>query len=253
MLKFLILLTAATFLEWQDPQTNQINREPVHSSFFAYKNEKEAGAARPEKASNYLSRNGLWKFHWSEDAEGRIEGFWSKDFDDSKWGKMPVPGMWEHNGYGDPVYLNIGYAWRGNFENNPPYVPTKHNHVGSYRREIEIPAEWKGDKIYIHFGSVTSNIYLWVGGKFVGYSEDSKVGAEFDITDFVKPGEKAVVAFQVFRWCDGTYLEDQDFFRFCGVARESYMFSRPKKHIKDIRVIADLDHKYIDGRLEVNV
>jgi len=253
MLKALIVLAAVTFMEWQDPQINQINREPIHSSFFAYTSEQDAAQNRPDKATNYRSINGIWKFHWVDDSDQRITDFWGKDYDDSKWGKMPVPGMWELNGYGDPVYVNIGYAWKGNFENKPPHVPVKHNHVGTYRKEIEVPADWKGQKIYIHFGSVTSNIYLWVGGKFVGYSEDSKLEAEFDITKFVKPGQKNIVAFQVFRWCDGTYLEDQDFFRFCGVARESYIFARPVKHITDIRFTPDLDKDYRDASLNIKL
>ena len=219
---------AQSFNEWQDPGVNQINRAPMHADFFAYSSmeEVEKGA---ENSSNYLSINGQWKFNWAKDADqrpmvnskGKAKDFTDSEFDDSEWAEMPVPGIWELNGYGDPVYLNIGYAWKGNYESNPPIVPTAENHVGTYRRTIEIPENWKGRDILIHFGSVTSNIYLWVNGKFVGYSEDSKLAAEFDITKFVKPGKEATIVFQTFRWCDGTYLEDQDFFRLCGVARES--------------------------------
>ena len=149
--------------------------------------------------------------------------------------------------------MNIGYAWRNQYKSNPPYVPVENNHVGSYRREIVVPADWNGKDIVAHFGSVTSNMYLWVNGKFVGYSEDSKLEAEFDITRYVKPGQKNLIAFQVFRWCDGTYLEDQDFFRYSGVARDCYLYARNKKRIDDIRVTPDLDADYRNGSLTVDM
>lgn len=163
---------------------------------------------------------------------------------------MKVPGVWEMNGYGDPIYVNVGYAWRSQYKNNPPYVPIENNHVGSYRKEIIIPAEWSEKEIFAHFGSVTSNMYLWVNGKYVGYSEDSKLEAEFNLTKYLKPG-KNLIAFQVFRWCDGTYLEDQDFFRYSGVGRNCYLYSRNKKYIQDIRVTPDLDSNYTNGTLNV--
>lgn len=149
---------------------------------------------------------------------------------------MQVPAMWELNGYGDPIYVNNHYAWRNHFKTNPPEVPTEENHVGTYRREIMVPASWKGKEIFAHFGSVTSNIYLWVNGKFVGYSEDSKLEAQFDLTKYLVPGKENLICFQVFRWCDGTYLEDQDFWRLSGVGRDCYLFARDKKRIADIRV-----------------
>ena len=163
---------------------------------------------------------------------------------------MKVPGVWEMNGYGDPIYVNVGYAWRSQYKNNPPYVPIENNHVGSYRKEIIIPAEWSEKEIFAHFGSVTSNMYLWVNGKYVGYSEDSKLEAEFNLTKYLKPG-KNLIAFQVFRWCDGTYLEDHDFFRYSGVGRNCYLYSRNKKYIQDIRVTPDLDSNYTNGTLNV--
>ena len=166
---------------------------------------------------------------------------------------MAVPGVWELNGFGDPIYVNVGYAWRNQFKNNPPQVPVVDNHVGSYRREIVVPATWKGKDIIAHFGSVTSNMYLWVNGKYVGYSEDSKLEAEFDLTSYLKPGQKNLIAFQVFRWCDGTYLEDQDFFRYSGVGRDCYLYARDKKRIEDVRVTPDLDADYKNGSLRVEV
>lgn len=146
-----------------------------------------------------------------KDATSRPVDFWKTDFNDKGWQELKVPGVWELNGYGVPIYVNHGYAWRNQFQNNPPQLPVENNHIGSYRREFIIPTSWKGKDIIAHFGSVTSNMYLWVNGKYVGYSEDSKLEAEFDLTPFLKPGQKNLIAFQVFRWCDGSYLEDQDF------------------------------------------
>ena len=244
---------AQTFTEWQDPEVNAVNRAPMHSHYFAYESVAVADAAVPELSGNYMTLHGLWKFDWVADADSRPTDFWKTDFNDKGWGTMPVPGIWELNGYGDPMYVNVSYPWSNQFENDPPHVPVKNNHVGSYRREIDVPASWAGREIIAHFGSVTSNIYLWVNGKFVGYSEDSKLECEFDLTKYLVPGRKNLIAFQVFRWCDGSYLEDQDFFRFCGVARDSYLYSRPKKHISDIRLTPDLDASYKKGSLFVEV
>ena len=239
--------------EWQDPAVNQVNRLPMHSAFFSYESAAAADAGM-EQSANYLSLHGTWKFNWVADADDRPDdGFWKHGYDDSSWETMPVPGIWELNGYGDPLYVNIPYAWQGHYANNPPIVPVKDNHVGTYRRELSVPSTWKGRDIIIHFGSVTSNIYLWVNGKFVGYSEDSKLEAEFDVTRYIKPGQKNLIAFQVFRWCDGTYLECQDFWRLSGVARDSYLYSRPRAHIADIRVTPDLDETYRDGTLNVKI
>jgi beta-galactosidase len=238
--------------EWKDPRVNEVNRLPMHSSFFAFENDKAAKGEK-EQAANYMTLHGNWKFNWVKDADARPTDFWKTDYNDGGWGMMPVPGMWELNGYGDPLYVNMGYAWKNQFKNNPPEFPIKDNHVGSYRKEITVPASWNGKQIIVHFGSVTSNIYLWVNGRFVGYSEDSKLEAEFDLTAFVKPGQKNLIAFQVFRWCDGTYLEDQDFFRYCGVARDTYMYARSKQQISDIRVTPDLDAQYKDGTLDVKL
>ena len=174
--------------EWKDPRMNEVNRLPMHSHYFAFENEK-AAQNTPEQAANYMTLHGNWKFNWVEDADARPTDFWKTDYNDRAWGTMPVPGMWELNGYGDPLYVNIGYAWKNQFDNNPPEIPVKNNHVGSYRKEITVPASWNGKQIIAHFGSVTSNIYLYVNGQFVGYAEDSKTAAEFDITPYVKKGK----------------------------------------------------------------
>ena len=239
--------------EWQDPNVNAINRAPMHTNYFAYESENAALKGCRTSSDNYMSLNGMWKFHWVKDADQRpMTDFYKVGFNDKGWATMQVPGMWKMNGYGDPVYIDSGYAWRNQHPNNPPYVPEENNHVGTYRKEITMPSEWKGREIMAHFGSVTSNMYLWVNGQFVGYSEDSKLEAEFNLTKYLKPGKNLIV-FQVFRWCDGTYLEDQDLFRFSGVARDCYLYTRTINHIEDIRVTPDLDAQYKDATLRVDI
>ncbi len=242
---------AQSFNEWQDPEVNAVNRAPMHTNYFAYESADAAARGVKEQSSNFMTLNGTWKFFWVQDAESRPTDFWKVGYNDKGWSNMSVPGVWELNGYGDPIYVNTGYAWRNQFKSNPPQVPTQNNHVGSYRREITIPANWGSKEIIAHFGSVTSNIYLWVNGRYVGYSEDSKLEAEFNLTPYLKAGQKNLIAFQVFRWCDGTYLEDQDFFRYSGVGRDCYLYARDKKRIEDIRVTPGLDANYQNGSLRV--
>ena len=247
-------VAAPTMTEIDDMDVNNVNRLPVHTTFFAYENEALALKGDMTKSSRFLSLHGNWKFNWVANRDERPADFYKVDLDDSKWGTMPVPGMWELNGYGDAEYVNSGFAWRGHFDKKPPYSPVKDNHVGSYRRTFTIPADWAGKQVVARFGSVTSCIYLYVNGQFAGYSEDSKVATEFDITPFVKPGEENLIAFQVFRWCDGSWCEDQDFWRLSGVARDSYLFARDKDtHIEDLRINASLDDNYDKGTLDVKV
>ena len=242
-----------TFTEWHDMQVNEINRFPTHTSFFAYENIPAAQEGNMKASGNYLSLEGQWKFKWVENADQRPTDFFAEGYDDSQWGRMNVPGLWELNGYVDPIYVNIGFGWRGHFQNNPPNVPEKDNHVGSYRRVVNIPDSWNGKQVVAHFGSVTSNMYLWVNGQFVGYTEDSKMAAEFDLTPYLKKGDN-LIAFQTFRWCDGSYCEDQDFWRLSGVARDCYLYARDKAiHIDDVRITPDLVNNYKDGRLNVKV
>ena len=241
-----------TFTEWHDLQVNTLNRMSMHTNFFPFKNYEEAKTGDPKRSENYLSLHGDWKFNWVENADQRPTRFYETDFNDTAWGTMPVPGNWELHGYGDPVYLNVGFAWRGHFKDNPPQVPVKDNHVGSYRRTITLPAAWKGKQVIAHFGSVTSNIYLWVNGCFVGYSEDSKVAPEFDLTPYLKEGDN-LIAFQCFRWCDGSYCEDQDFWRLSGLARDTYLYARDKKaYLEDLRLTPDLTDNYTNGTLTID-
>ena len=250
-----VAIQQPTFTEWHDLQVNEINRLPLHTMHFAYDPNDFPGTGAEyldkKKSMNYLSLEGTWKFNWVANADQRPTDFYKTDLDDSKWNNIQMPGNWEMLGYGQPEYVNVGFAWRGHFDQQPPAVPTKDNHVGSYRREINIPANWDGKRVIAHFGSVTSNIYLYVNGKFAGYAEDSKVAAEFDITPFLKKG-KNLIAFQTFRWCDGSWCEDQDFWRLSGPARENYLYARSKDHrLLDVRVETDLKNNYKDGYLNI--
>ena len=250
-----VAIQQPTFTEWHDLQVNEINRLPLHTLHFAYDPNDFAGTGAEyldkKKSMNYLSLDGIWKFNWVANADERPTDFYKTDLDDSKWNNIQMPGNWEMLGYGQPEYVNVGFGWRGHFDQQPPAVPTKDNHVGSYRREINIPANWDGKRVIAHFGSVTSNIYLYVNGKFAGYAEDSKVAAEFDITPFLKKG-KNLIAFQTFRWCDGSWCEDQDFWRLSGPARENYLYARSKDHrLLDVRVETELKNNYKDGYLNI--
>ena len=218
---------AQTDPDWQNASVVERNRLPMRATFHT--------------DDPQMSLHGLWKFKWYETPDGRSTTFFQPQTDDSDWGEMPVPGIWEVNGYGDPLYVNIGYCWKGQFENNPPYVPVEKNHVGQYRNSFTVPADWSGKQIILHIGSATSNIRVWINGKEVGYSQDSKLEARFDVTRFVKPGDENLFAFEIFRWCDGTYLEDQDFWKLAGIARETYLTAREKEHIEDINVNADAE------------
>ncbi|MBR1873074.1 MAG: DUF4981 domain-containing protein [Bacteroidales bacterium] len=230
MISTLLTFFLATALPaWQDPGVFQENRLPMAATFTT-------------EQQRTLSLDGTWKFAFYQTPSERMEGFSALSVDDSSWGEIPVPGMWELNGYGDPLYLNIGYAWRGNYENNPPIPPMADNHVGQYRRHFTIDKSWIGSRICLFIGSATSNVRVWVNGKEVGYSEDSKLEARFDITKYVCEGDN-LIALEVFRWCDASYLEDQDFWRFGGIARGIYVYTREKLRLEDINVNGDMQGK----------
>ena len=228
-------LAAQTKMEpWQDPNVFEENRLPMRATFVTAQQQT-------------LSLNGLWKFYFNPTVEGRLKGFEAVGFDDTAWDEIPVPGLWDLNGYCDPMYLNVGYPWRGHYENNPPYPATEHNYVGQYRRTFSIDKSWIGKQIILNIGSATSNVRVWVNGKMVGYSEDSKLEARFDLTKYVHAGENTI-ALEIFRWCDGTYLEDQDFWRFSGIARGVEIYTREKERIEDVHVTG-----WADGRLKARV
>ena len=237
---------------WNDPQKNADHRMENVSDFFAFESETLAQNNKKEQSKRYLSIEGTWKFHFVRNANERPQGFEAVGYDDSAWAQMPVPGMWELNGFGEAIYVNNLYAWRNDWATNPPYVQDLNNWVGSYRRSFRVPADWSGEQIIMHIGSATSNVTVYVNGQYVGYSEDAKVACEFDVTKYVKPGADNLIALQIMRWCDGSYLEDQDFWRLCGIAREAYLYSRPQAHVKDLFIHADLINNYKDGTLAVD-
>ena len=247
-----VTATAQNETRWHNVDVNQQNREPRRAAFFAFEDLSKAQGFDKKLSVNYLSMEGTWKFNFVKDHNKRPLNFFKANFDDSNWKDFPVPGLFELNGYGDPTYKNVGYAWATQFDPNPPYISEINNYTGSYRRTFDLPKDWKGKDVYFHVGSATSNLSLWVNGKYVGYSEDSKVAAEFNISKYLKPG-KNLIAMQVMRWCDGSYFEDQDFWRLTGIAREVYLYARPKAHVADVRLNAGLENNYQDGVLDYQV
>ncbi len=240
---------------WLDPNTNRVNTEQSRADFFAFESNELAHRADKTQSSRYLSLEGQWKFNFVKDHNLAPEGFQNMKFDDSQWTQFSVPGLFELNGYGDRIYKNTGYSWNTQWEykSRPGYIEEKNNYTGSYRKSFLIPADWKGQQIYFHVGSATSNFRLWINGKEVGYSEDSKLAAEWDVTKYLTPGKENLIAMQVMRWCDGSYGEDQDFWRFTGIAREVYLYARPTTHLVDITLTPDLENNYQDGRLQINL
>ena len=238
---------------WLNPNITRVGTEAPRATFFAYESTDKASVADKTQSNRYLSLEGLWKFNFAQSHNEAPEGFFAVNYDDARWINFPVPGLFEVNGFGDIIYKNVGYSWNTQFENNPPYVEERNNYTGSYRKKVSVPAAWKGQEIYLHVGSATSNLEVWVNGKHVGYSEDSKMEAEFNLTKFLVPGKENLIAMRVMRWCDGSYLEDQDFWRFTGIAREVYLYARPKAHIKDVFIHQDLTNDYKDGQLNIDI
>lgn len=243
--------------ELQTPEVVSINRMPMSASAFAFENRDLANKKAKEKSSYFLSLNGTWKFNWVKDPRKRPMDFYKTDFNDEKWDNFKVPANWELNGYGTPIYVNQPYEFAGRQltgnRMNPPFdIPEDNNPVGSYRKKINIPTSWKNRQIFISLGAVKSAFFIWVNGKKVGYSEDSKLAAEFDITKYVTPGENTI-ALQVYRWSDGSYLECQDMWRISGIERDVYLYSTPKLDVRDFKAIATLDPTYTNGILNVDL
>ena len=236
---------------WMDPEVNQENRKEARASYFAYENTDLAALNDKSKSARYLDMTGEWKFAFATHHNEAPKEFFAVGYDDSQWENFPVPGLFEILGHGDRIYRNAGYPWHKQFEPNPPYIEERNNYTGSYRRSFVVPADWRGQQVYLHVGSATSNLMVWVNGKYVGYSEDAKMAAEFDITPYLTPGKENLVAMQVMRWCDGSYLEDQDFWRFTGIAREVYMYARPQARIDDLFIVPDLDKSYKNATLNI--
>ncbi len=237
----LLLLLSSGLVQatpWRDPNINEYNREPQHADFFAYESVVLARKGDKTFSERQQCLNGMWKFLFCESETDVPVGFFKPDFDDSEWRQIPVPGNWELNGYGNPFYARKKYVWQGWFKSNPPVVPDSLNYVGCYRQCFSLPRSWRDKEVYLYVGSATSNIEIWVNGSFAGYSEDSKLAAHFCITPYLKKGRNTL-AFRTRRWCDGTYVEDQDFWRLTGLSRDVYLYARTKQHIQDLQISQD--------------
>jgi len=241
-------LSRDTSVDWENPEVIEINRLAARATFTAYETIALAKAEDKTASEFVLSLNGLWQFNWVKSPNDRPLTFWKKGFDASSWGSIKVPGNWERQGHGTQIYANVDYA----FPANQPYIPHDNNPVGSYLKTFDVPSTWEGRKVFIELGAVNSAFYIWVNGKKVGYSQDSKLPAEFDITEFVTVGENSV-ALEVYRWSDGSYLEDQDGWSLSGIERDVIVYSTPKLHIKDFTLVADLDATYTDGIFELAI
>ncbi|WP_431123726.1 glycoside hydrolase family 2 TIM barrel-domain containing protein [Flagellimonas flava] len=235
--------------DWENPLVTSINKLPARATSVSFPDEAMALKGDRKASPRYQSLNGTWKFNFAPTVEqGQVhQDFYKTTFDVSTWSGIPVPANWELHGYGRAIYTNVTYPF---VPVDPPYVPKDDSPVGFYRTNFTIPANWDNNKVVIHFGGVTSAFYLWINGKKVGYSQGSRLPAEFDITDYLQEGEN-VLAAQVFRWSDGSYLEDQDHWRLSGIHRDVYLEALPKTHIYDFFVRASLDDAFEDGKLSV--
>jgi beta-galactosidase len=233
---------------WEDPQLNEINRQAPHAWFIPFANVEQARSEDKWNSPMVQSLNGMWKFHLAQNPSERPYWFFKDDFDTRNWDEIKVPSNWEREGYDYPIYVNVTYP----HEKTPPLIQDHYNPVGSYKRTFQIPSNWEGNEIILHFGAASSMLNVWVNEEFVGYSEDSKTPAEFNITKYLKSGENSL-AVEIFRWCDGSYLEDQDFWRMSGMTRDVYLLARDQQQIQDFRVIATLDETYTDGIFSVDV
>lgn len=236
-----------TIAEWENPSVNQVNRERIRAHFIPYASETDA-VKRNKDAALRVSLNGTWKFNYAKNPESRPVGFYKNGYNTQKWNKIEVPGSWELQGFDAPIYTDVKYP----FPPNPPFLPKDYNPVGSYVREFTVPKDWDGKDIILHFGGVESAFYCWLNGEFVGYSEDSRLPAEFDITEYLKKGKNRL-AVEVYRYSDGSYLECQDFWRYSGIERDVWLVARPQSRIRDFEVSADLVNDYKDGDFQLKI
>jgi beta-galactosidase len=244
-------LKAQEIPDWENPKVFEINKEAPHATLFPYESKELALTNNKNNSNYYQSLNGNWKFNWVRKPADRPMDFYKPDYDDSRWGTIPVPGNWEINGYGIPIYVNQPNEFKPK-NPNPPDIPDDYNPVGSYRKSFNIPGNWSGRQVFLHFGAVKSAFYLWINGEKVGYSQGSKLPAEFDITQYVKPGQNQL-AVEVYRWCEGSYLEAQDFWRISGIERDVFLWAAPSVHIRDYWAKAALDEQYKKGTLEMEL
>ncbi len=237
----------------QEPFLNekisQVNRMPAHADFYVFPDERSASVTDWKNSSNYVSLNGEWRFMWVEKPADLPSGFEAPSFDDSSWDHFRIPATWEVNGYGYPIYINVGYEFQNIMKPDPPVVPLSYDPTGAYRREIEIGDDMSGKKLILHIGAAKSNVTVWVNGRYVGYGEDSKLPSEFDVTPFMKAGKNLIVL-KVMRWSDATYLEGQDFWRMGGIMRDCYIVARTPVHLFDFKLTPKLENNYTSASLE---
>jgi len=239
--------------EWDgSPTVFGVNVLKPHATSMPYSTLDEAKAGKRRSSPWYQSLAGTWKFYWVDKPASRNTTFFQDNYDVSAWKEIAVPGSWQVQGYDRPIYTNVTYPWSGSDNISPPAAPKSYNPVGHYRREFTVPAAWDGRRIRLHFEGVESAYYVWVNGKYVGYSENSFTGHEFDVTDKLRPGANNI-SVQVFRWCDGSWMEDQDFIRLSGIHRDVFLYATPKTHIQDFQINADLASNYKDGDLKASV
>ena len=239
---------ASRDVPWEDPQVNEMQRLPMRTSFFAFEDAQLAKIGERARSNRFLSLNGQWSFRWARNPSERPAGFQLPQFDVTGWDKVAVPGNWELQGYDVPHYVNIEYV----FPANQPFLPDDYNPVGSYRRSFEVPANWQEQQVILHFGAVNSAYYVWINGVRAGYSEDAKLPAEFDVTSLLRPGTNEI-AVEVYRFSDGSYLEDQDMWSLSGIERDVFLFARPLEHVADLRIDAGLAPDNTTGTLDVAI
>ena len=254
---FLFQVAHSQTPDWQNQHVIGINKQVPHASFISFS--EVTNKTKISDSEQYKSLNGDWKFHWSKNPDERPVDFFTTEFDAGRWDNIPVPANWQLHGYGYPIYVNWPYEFadpRAPFtemkDPTPPLVANDYNPVGSYRKVFTLPEKWAGEQVLIHFGGVSSAMYVWLNGQKVGYSQGSKTPAEFDITPYLQPGDN-LLALEVYRWSDGSYLECQDFWRLSGITRDVYLHARPQSHIADIDAVAGLINNYQDGQLKLKV
>lgn len=234
--------------DWENPEVFAVNKEETRATSLPYPDDKLALTDDYTASPYYQSLDGMWKFHWVPKITEVPDGFYKENYDAGKWVNMPVPGNWEFNGYGIPMYVNTGFGFR----KNPPYIDREDSPTGAYRHEFNIPDNWDGRRVFIHFDGGTNSMYIWVNGQKVGYTENAKSPAEFDITKYIRKG-KNLLACEVHKFSDGSYLEDQDMWRLGGINRSVYLYSTAQTRIWDFFAHPDLDKTYKNGVFGVDV
>ncbi len=247
-LSLIIGIDALPMADWENPKVFAVGREIPRATAIPFQSEEKALSGLFYESDYFLPLNGNWKFKYSPTSNDRPSDFYKVDYNVSSWDSITVPGNWEIHGYGVPIYTNVAYP----FPKNPPYIPHYDNPVGSYKRTFEIPNGWVGRKIFLHFDGSTAGMYVWINGKNIGYVQSTKNSAEFDITEFVEPGYNDISC-EVYRWTDGSYLEDQDFWRLSGIDRDVYLYSTAPQRILDFFVKSSLDNRYQNGELKVEI